>query len=141
LERRKATVSRVIFSSKETKFSSARLKRGGDPLLKHATNEEHKITLTETPVLLSVCFSLFPRKALLLKQLLLFLPAFERERENESIPEERTDTFFLRFASRCPALRVDDDDDDDENDDDGNNEREDHLFKEQNRTEDVLFKD
>ena len=61
----------------------------------------------------------------------------ERERENESIPEERTDTFSL-LASRCP-LRVDDDDDDEN--DDGNDEREDHLFKEQNRTEDVLFKD
>ena len=40
----------------------------------------------------------------------------------KSIPEERTDTFSLRFASRCPALRADDDDDDDENDD-GNERR------------------
>ena len=54
------------------RFLLARLKRGGDPLLKRETNEQHKITTTETPVLLSVCFSLFPRKALLLKRLLLF---------------------------------------------------------------------
>jgi hypothetical protein len=124
------------------KFSSREIKERRRPFIKTRETNEHKITSTETPVLLSAClFLAFSTKGFAFETTAFVSPLLrERERENESIPEERTDTFSLRFASRCPALRVLDDDDFDENDD-GNDEREDHLFKEQNRTEDVLFKD
>jgi len=85
LESRKATVSRVIFFLKRDSQSFlARLKRGGDPLLKRATNEEHKITLTETPpVLLSVCvFLAFSTTGFAFETTAFVLPLL-RERERK----------------------------------------------------------
>ena len=79
-------IARVIFSLKRdslAKFSSARLKRGGDPLLKRETNEQHKITTTETPVLLSVClFLAFSTKGFAFETTAFVLPLL-RERERK----------------------------------------------------------